>query len=65
MEAAFAYALGVSVAYHNPVGKQPCQLEALSISQKVIGKDIREVDRLFELIKNHSLGRKISVAARS
>ena len=51
MEAAYTYALGVSVAYLNPVGKQPCRLEALSISQSVIGKDIREVVRLFELVK--------------
>ena len=48
MDAAFAYALGVPVAYLKPVGEQPCRLEALSISQTVIGEDMREVDRLFK-----------------
>ena len=48
MEAAFAYALGVPVAYLKAIGEQPCRLEALSISQTVIGEDMREVDRLFK-----------------
>jgi hypothetical protein len=48
MEAAFAYALGVPVAYLKQIGEQPCRLEALSISQIVVGEDVYGVDRLFE-----------------
>lgn len=48
MEAAFAYALGVPVAYLKAIGEQPCRLEALSISQTVVGEDVCGVDGLFE-----------------
>lgn len=36
MEAAFAYALNVPVAYLWPVGEQGCRLEALAISDRVM-----------------------------
>lgn len=39
MEAAFAYALNTPVVYLKPVGEQPCRLEAISISNVVIGGD--------------------------
>jgi hypothetical protein len=48
MEAAFAYALGVPVAYLKPIGEQPCRLEALAISQSVVGEDVFDLDSLFE-----------------
>jgi len=48
MEAAFAYALGVQVAYLKPVGVQPCQLEALSISHSILGDNLLEIAELFE-----------------
>lgn len=47
MEAAFAYALGVPVAYLRPVGDQPCRLEVLSISQLVTGEDIGNIETIF------------------
>lgn len=40
------YALGIQVAYLNPVGEQPCQLEALSISTIVTGNDVQPVEML-------------------
>ena len=46
MEAAFAYALGVPVAYMQPVGAQPCQLEALALSEYVIGDDLNVVQAI-------------------
>ncbi|MBT6144519.1 MAG: hypothetical protein HN712_06805 [Gemmatimonadetes bacterium] len=48
MEAAFAYALGIPVAYLEQIGEQPCRLEALSISQAIVGEDISAIDSLFE-----------------
>ena len=52
MEAAFAYALGVPVAYLKPIGEQPCRLEALSISQTVIGEDVCDVDSFAVILTN-------------
>ena len=47
MEAASAYALGVPVAYLDPVGEQPCRLEAFSISGTIIGDDAGSVAAIF------------------
>ncbi len=48
MEAAFAYALGIKVAYLEQPGEQPCRLEALSISQTIVGEDLSCIVRLFD-----------------
>ena len=40
MEAAFAYALGVPVAYLNEIGEQPCRLEAQSTARLIVGEDL-------------------------
>jgi hypothetical protein len=48
MEAAFAYALDVPVAYLKPVGEQPCRLEALSISGIVLGDEVGSVGSIFQ-----------------
>ncbi len=48
MEAAFAYAHDIPVAYLKSIGDQPCRLEALSISGLVICDDIRLMGDLFQ-----------------
>ncbi|MEM7217212.1 MAG: hypothetical protein AAF515_02535 [Pseudomonadota bacterium] len=47
MEAAFAYALDVPLAYLEPVGEQPCQLEALAMSSRVFGRDLNGLASVF------------------
>lgn len=48
MEASFAYALNVPIAYLNPIGEQPCRLEALAISQAIVGEDLGEIAKLMK-----------------
>lgn len=47
MEAAFAYALHIPVAYLYDVGPQSCQLEALAISGRIIAGDLHSLDSMF------------------
>ena len=46
IEAAFGYALGIPIAYLYPVGEQACRLEALSMSNFIIGNAVDSIDGL-------------------
>ena len=48
MEAAFAYALGIPVAYFRTPGEQSCRLEALAICRSVVGEDMSAVSAILQ-----------------